>query len=101
LHYADMRTARSNGSLPTPGSPNKSLAARVWELLDETDNVPDLASRVRAEAPLSTGGDSYAIERAVAGVIEQFIAAGRVRLVRHGVGGDASVHRGPPSWSEG
>ena len=100
MEHTEMRPERSAGALPALGSPHKSLAVRVWEILDDTHNVLAVVSRLRTEVGLGTG-DSYAIERAVAATIEQFIAAGRVRLVRRGVGSEALPQSGRLLWSDG
>jgi hypothetical protein len=57
------------------------MGARVWELLDQAHSVPELVARIRTDVALGAG-ETYALERAVAGAIEQLIVAGRIRLVR-------------------
>lgn len=100
MRHADLRAARSNGAASALGPPSRTLAARVWELLDDLHTVPSIVSRVRGDFGLSLV-DSYAIERAVASAIEQFIAAGRVQLVRGGLSGDAMVRSGLLLWPDG
>lgn len=100
MQHADVRAASSNGAAAALGPPSRTVAGRVWELLDDLHTVTGIVSRVRGDLGLSMV-DSYAIERAVASAIEQFIAAGRVRLVRGGLSGDATGHPGLLHWSDG
>lgn len=90
LQYADVGTLWNDELRVADGSANTTVAARVWQLLDHTHTTPGVVSRLRADVSLSAA-DSYALERAVAGVMEQLIATGRLLLVRRRSSGEAVV----------
>jgi hypothetical protein len=83
LRYVDIENS-STGEASAVRSTTDSLGARAWALLDQTQTVAEIVSTLRASAALSSR-DSYALECAVASAVEQFMAVGRVRLVRRGV----------------
>jgi hypothetical protein len=99
LQHVDMGSA-SDAVVSPVRSTTESLAARVWEVLDHTQTVSEIVARLRAGVT-SSGRDSYALECAVASAVDQFIAVGRVRLVRRELGGEVMVRPTCPTVGDG